>query len=57
MGSDEYEPEKMCAYCFRDATHKTKGYVRATYLCKIHASTVEKDGFVVEEIKKELDLI
>lgn len=54
MDNDEYKPKRTCAYCFREATHKTKGYLRPTYLCKIHASVVEGDGFAVEEIKKEI---
>ena len=52
MDSNEYEPKRTCAYCERDATHKTKGYVMTTYLCKLHASMVEADGFAVEEIKE-----
>jgi hypothetical protein len=55
MGSNEYQPKRTCAYCERDATHKTKGYVRVTYLCKLHALIVEADGFVVEEIKEKIE--
>lgn len=57
MGNDEYEPKRRCAYCFQDATHKTKGCLRVSYLCKLHASAVEKDGFAVEEIKNEIEEI
>ncbi len=54
MGSNKYELKRTCAYCERDATHKTKGYVMTTYLCKPHASMAEGDGFVVEKIKEEI---
>ena len=55
MGSNEYKPKRTCAYCERDATHKTKGYVMTTYLCKLHASMAEGDGFAIEEIKEEIE--
>lgn len=54
MGSDEYEPKRTCVYCERDATHRTKEYVRNTYLCEQHARGAIADGFAVEEIKEEI---
>lgn len=55
MEDTENEPKRTCAYCFEDATHKTKGCLRVSYLCKLHALVVEHDGFAVEEIKKEIE--
>ena len=55
MEDTENEPKRICAYCFRDATHKTTGCLSVSYLCKLHASMVEGDGFTVEEIKKEIE--